>query len=279
MIQIQYKDMSAGISPMGAQLITFCKNGRNLLWGRDKAVWGESAPLLFPICGRLREGTYYHKKTAYTLPAHGFAKTSHFTLILHTAAKAVLELKSSQETLACYPFPFALRAVYELTEQGLEFAFEVENTATTPMYYSCGGHWGVALEEDLSAYCLAFDQSVDLKREKLDGAFLSGHQESVATQGRRLPLGYQICDNDTYVFKNAPRACTLMRGEQPVVRLEYPDSPHLLLWTLPGQKFICIEPWNGMPDGKESREIRDKDSIEVLEGGKTARIRHRILPL
>ncbi len=270
--------MSARISLMGAQLITFCKSGRNLLWCRDEKIWGESAPLLFPICGRLRENKYTHEGTEYTLCAHGFAKDCLFVLREHTDARAVLELTNSEKTMAIYPFPFLLRAIYELTEKGLEFAFEVENPGDCPLYFSCGGHWSFALEMPLGEYSLHFDSPVALQREILDGAYLSGQQE-LLKQTQRLPLGYHICDNDTYVFRDAPAACTLMLGDRPLVRLEYPDTPHLLLWTLPGQKYICIEPWNGLPDGKQGGALKDKDSIECLSGGECRHFRHRILPL
>ncbi|MBQ6947536.1 MAG: hypothetical protein IJN42_05760, partial [Clostridia bacterium] len=80
-----------------------------------------------------------------------------------------------------------------------------------------------------------------------------------------------------YVFKNAPAACTLLHGSTPLLRLEYPDTPHLLLWTQPGQKYICIEPWNGMPDGEKSGELSQKDSICALDGGKLKTFTHKII--
>ncbi len=277
MITIQRGPMKAEIDPLGAELVALYKDGENKLWCRDPEIWGSSAPLLFPICGRLREGRYTHGGATYELSPHGFAKTALFTVAEQSEDRAVFELESSDETVKVYPFTFLLRAVYQLTDEGLEFRFEVENKGENVMYYSLGGHWGFALAEQLTAYTLAFDQAITLDREILDGAFLSGETERVMTEQKALPLSYRICDNDTYVFKNVPAACTLRHGTTPVVRLEYPDTPHLLLWTLPGQKYLCIEPWNGMPDGKESGELSQKDSICALEPGKQKTFTHKII--
>ncbi len=277
MITITKNAVSATIDPLGAELITLKKDSQNLLWCRDPRVWGSSAPLLFPICGRLREGKYTHKGKEYFLSPHGFAQTEEFTVIEQSESKVTLELRDSEQTRAVYPFAFCLRAVYRLEEDGLHFAFEVENTGEETLYYSLGGHWGFALKESLDAYHLHFDSAVTLEREILDGAFLSGETQEVLTDSKDLPLGYHICDNDTYVFKNAPAACTLMHGDEAVVRLEYPNTRHLLLWTRPEQKYLCIEPWNGMPDGAESGKLCQKDSIEKLAPGAMERYPHRIL--
>ncbi len=277
MIKLNYKQFTAELDPLGAELIALYKDGKNLIWCRDPEVWGSSAPLLFPICGRLREGKYSHNGSTYELAPHGFAKSSRFRVTEQTSHRAVFELCDSPETREVYPFAFKLQAVYELNEQGLTFTFIVDNPADTPLYFSVGGHWSFALAETLEAYNLRFDAPVTLAREVLDGAYLSGKQEPVIDGQSVLPLGYHICDNDTYVFKNAPPACTLLHGETPVARLEYPDTPHLLLWTQPGQKYLCIEPWNGMPDGENSGPLLQKDAICALDGGKQKRFTHKII--
>jgi galactose mutarotase-like enzyme len=32
------------------------------------------------------------------------------------------------------------------------------------------------------------------------------------------------------------------------MQVSFPDAPYLGLWTKPGAKFICIEPWHGVAD-------------------------------
>lgn len=277
MIYLSLGDKRAEIDPLGAELIGLYKGGTNLLWCRDATVWGSSAPLLFPICGRLRDNTYRLDGKSYYLAPHGFAAHSTFEIKEQNEHRAVLELPSNEKSVKNYPFTYSLRAIYDLCEDGLYFTFEIENKGDETLYFSCGGHWGFALKETLEAYSLRFDTPVTLDREILDGAFLSGQTERVLTDSDTLALDYRICDNDTFVFKNAPSACTLMHGDKAIVRLEYPDTPHLLLWTLPGQKYLCIEPWNGMPDGKESTELSEKDSICAIGPNEVKNITHKII--
>ncbi len=277
MIKLTLNDNYALIDPQGAQLIALYQGQRNLLWGRDPAVWAQSAPLLFPICGRLRDKTYYHNGVAYSMEPHGFAKQSTFSIKAQSEQSVTLAICDSEETRVCYPFSFEFAVTYTLSQDGLEVTFTVTNQSPETLPFSLGGHWGFALEQSLEGYTLHFDAPVTLEREILDGAFISGQTEELTTVGNTLPLSYHICDNDTWVIRDAPRACTLMQGDKKVVRLEYPDSPHLLIWTKPEARFVCLEPWNGMPDGKESTELKNKDSICLLEANGKASFVHKIL--
>ncbi len=277
MIKLTKNDTYALIDTEGAQLIALYKGGSNLLWGRDPAVWAQSAPLLFPICGRLRENTYYHNGQAYSMQPHGFAKQSLFAVKEQSEQSVTLSIVDNEQTHKHYPFSFEFSVTYTLSENELNIEFTITNHSNEPMPFSLGGHWGFALEESIDGYSLQFDAPVTLEREILDGAFISGQTAPLATKGNTLPLSYHICDNDTWVIRNAPHACTLMLGEKKVVRLEYPDSPHLLIWTKPDARFVCLEPWNGMPDGKESTELKVKDSICLANPASKTSFAHKIL--
>ena len=51
------------VSSLGAELVSVKAkhDGRELLWQADSAVWGRHAPILFPYCGRLKDGAFVHK--------------------------------------------------------------------------------------------------------------------------------------------------------------------------------------------------------------------------
>ena len=278
MIELKFANKRALITPEGGELIALYEGEQNLLWGRDPAVWASSAPLLFPICGRLREGKYFYNGKAYELSPHGFAKAKKFEIIRQSDSAVTLGIRDDAQTKAVYPFAFTFSVTYNLKENGLQVDFTIENKGDTDLPYSLGGHWGFALDESIDNYTLCFDEPVDgLCREILDGAYISGDTEALFAEGNLLPLSYHICDNDTWVLRDAPRACTLLHGEDVVVRLEYPDSPHLLIWTKPDARFVCIEPWNGMPDGKTSGNITEKDSIHLLSPNSTQTFTHKII--
>ncbi len=277
MIKLTKNDKSAIISENGGELHALYKGEENLIWCRDPEVWGKSAPLLFPICGRLREGKYFYEGKEYTLSPHGFAGSKVYEVTSQSQDSVTLAIRDDEETRACYPFAFEFAVTYTLTEQALEVVFTVTNFSGVKMPFSFGGHWGFALNESIEGYALRFDQPTKLCREILDGAYISGETEALEVNGDTLPLSYHICDNDTWVIRNAPRACTLLQGERKVVRLEYPDSPHLLIWTKPDARFVCIEPWNGMPDGKECGDIVQKDSIHLLDPAAKQSFSHKII--
>jgi len=277
MITLTHKNIKAEISLTGGELISLYKGEKNILWCRDAKFWGSSAPLLFPICGRLREGVYTLKGKTYTLSAHGFARDMTFTVREQSVNAVTLAITDNETTQKSYPFSFDFAVNYTLNDAGLCVTFTVTNKGETLLPYSLGGHWGFALEGDITEYALRFESEAPKVREVLDGAYISGKVSPLPSEKNILPLSYHICDNDTWVIRDAPRVCTLTQKGEDVLRLEYPDTPHLLIWTKPNAPYVCIEPWNGMPDGKESGEITDKDSIRHLSAGEKEQIIHRIL--
>jgi len=51
-IQLTYGAATAVIRTKGAQIVSFKGNdGRELMWQAHLAVWGNHAPILFPVCG------------------------------------------------------------------------------------------------------------------------------------------------------------------------------------------------------------------------------------
>lgn len=277
MITIRNDQLCAEISEFGAELISLTDtNGTNYMWKRDAAIWGQSAPNLFPICGRLRDGKYRYEDKEYELSIHGFVKSSNFTVVQKSESSVSLLLSQTPETLAAYPFAFDLTVTFALVQKSLCVEYTVRNTDVKQIYFSVGGHYGFALDAPIDAYSVKFDAPTVLKREILDGAFLSGQTVTMLEGGDTLPLSEDICTNDTYVFRSAPRACTLCKGNAEILRLEYPDTPNLLIWTLPGAGFVCLEPWNGSPDGKESGEIRNKIDIMSLRPDTSKIIAHKI---
>ena len=62
----------------GAELIRLCNSeGKDFIF-RDTSVWNGSAPVLFPVCGGLRDDKFIYDGNEYFMPKHGFAKLSDF---------------------------------------------------------------------------------------------------------------------------------------------------------------------------------------------------------
>ncbi len=73
------------------------------LWRGDPAWWKYSAPLLFPIVGKLVDGKYRVGGKTYELPAHGLARISDFELVEQKKDAIRFALGWTDETLEdCY---------------------------------------------------------------------------------------------------------------------------------------------------------------------------------
>ena len=60
MITISNATFAAKIAKKGAELKSLVRlsDGKEFMWGSDPAYWEDSAPMLFPICGRLNGNRY-----------------------------------------------------------------------------------------------------------------------------------------------------------------------------------------------------------------------------
>ena len=52
------------------------------------------------------------------------------------------------------------------------------------------------------------------------------------------------------------------------VEVDFTGFKNLLIWTKPGAEYLCIEPWNGLPDylGFDKTIENKKDIITVSKG-------------
>ena len=80
-------DLSATIALRGAELKSLKLGHTDFIWHGEPAWWSFSAPLLFPIIGRLREGQIGHAGCTLHLPPHGFARTSAFAIVMTIGVK------------------------------------------------------------------------------------------------------------------------------------------------------------------------------------------------
>jgi galactose mutarotase-like enzyme len=92
--------------------------------------------------------------------------------------------------------------------------------------------------------------------------------------GRDLAPRDALFEDDALIF-DALRGHGLTYGgpEGPRLRLEFPDTPYLGIWTKPGAGFLCLEPWHGIADpaGFEG-DFRAKPGVFEVAPGEARRI-------
>ncbi|MBQ7821635.1 MAG: aldose 1-epimerase family protein [Clostridia bacterium] len=279
-VTIQSSELSLEISTFGAEILSLRdKNGREYIWEGDPAIWGRRAPVLFPICGGLADGKYILNDRKYKLDKHGFAKKLDFKLESQSKSRAVFLLTECEETLISYPFRFELRAIFELSNTKLTVTYDVKNNSDTTMYYSCGGHEAYALPEGIDGCQVIFDKAETLNNYKVEQGILSTHFETILENSHALVLSKNHFESDALIFKElASRSVTLVNstGDRRI-RVDFDGFDHLLLWQVSGAKYLCIEPWTGLPDiiGTDG-DFSHKESTSSLESGASAAYTHHI---
>jgi galactose mutarotase-like enzyme len=248
-------DLTAQIDPLGAQLSLLRDGGgRDLLWNGDPAIWRGRAPVLFPIVGALAGGSYRLDSKVYRLPRHGFARDRRFEIIHSTGASAEFELAADEATLEVYPFRFSLQIKFALDGPTLAVTTRVRNSGDRPMPASFGYHpalrWPLPSGLERSRHFIEFecDEPAPVRRLDADG-LLTPMSHPTPVSNRRLMLVDSLFQDDVIIF-DALRSRTLTYGADagPRLRMSYPDTPYLGVWTKPGAPFICIEPWHGVAD-------------------------------
>jgi len=281
MIILKNDILTAKIEETGAELKSLTRCGEEFIWQGDPQVWKFSAPLLFPICGALKDDRFIYEGKEYSMPKHGFARTMKFEAKKLSDVSAAFTLCSSEETKNFYPFDFKLRVIFTLTGEKLSVKYEVENTGNRTMYFSIGAHEGYGTDEGLEEYDVVFDNPISLSHAVANGPLMTEKRIPILNESRVLPLNSELFKYDALIFCDAPcRAATLRnRKSGRGVRVEFSDMKNLLLWQMYGAPYICIEPWSGIPDAESSdKKIENKTDITALEAGKTYTNEHFIIP-
>ena len=271
-VSLSSPQLGAAINPQGAQLsVLRDARGTDLLWNGDPAVWSGRAPLLFPIVGTLAGGNYRLGSRTYQLPRHGFARNRRFQVLSTSPARAVFRLVADAETLSVYPFRFELDVEFALAGPSLTLTTTVRNVGEEEMPASLGYHpaflWPLPYGQPRSAHGIEFATDEPDPVRRLDGAgLLSEERIPTPIAGRRLALRDELFGNDALILDQV-RSREVIYGapEGPRLRVGFPDSPYLGIWSKPGAGFVCIEPWRGIADPQGfSGDFRSKPGVFIV---------------
>ena len=275
LISIASEGLGAEIDPQGAQLFALRDaEGRDLLWDGDPAIWNGRAPVLFPIVGSLANGRYRVDGATFDLPRHGFARNSRFEVAESTTSSARFRLRADEKTLAIYPFRFELEIGFALAGATLTVTGAVRNPGDRLLPASLGFHpafrWPLPYGQARAAYGLQFDRDEPAPIRRLSAqGLVEAATRPTPVAGRELTLRDDLFEADAVIFDAlASRSVRYGAPEGPHLRIDFPDTPYLGVWTKPGAPFICVEPWHGIadPEGFQG-DFRDKPGVfEVAPG-------------
>lgn len=279
MITIHNADLTVIISTSGAEIQSVrTPSGTEFLWEGDPAIWAGHAPILFPICGGLKDDAYTLNGVTHSLQKHGFIQSALFEVVRMREDEVVLSSHETKETLASFPFRFVFTVTFRLEGNRLVVTYQVENRDQNTMYFSMGGHEAYATPEGVNAYEIVFEKDESLATNEIYGNLL-GHEKKPLVSGKVLPLKEAYFSVDALVLESLrSRAVTLRRRDGGrSVRVTFPGFDHLLLWQTYKAPYLCIEPWSGMPDFVDvDGNIAHKPYITALDGGQTYTLTHTI---
>ena len=287
-IQLTHGTIRGEVTTRGGELISLRDaQGTEYLWNGDPAFWSGRNPNLFPIVGNLKDGKIAFGERVCEMSRHGFARNSEFALAEQGEDFAVLELREREETLARYPFPFALRVRHQLLENGFSTAFIVTNTGTAPMPFCVGGHTAFRCPlnegEWFEDYEIVFDQAEDADTLLLSPAgLLTGQTEPFLRGEDRFALDRSVFERlDTIIFQGLNSTGVRLRhkGTGKGVRLDFSQFPMVAFWSKSGAEspFVCLEPWQGCAAREdESGQFADKPHVITLQPGETKELKYSV---
>ncbi|MDF7823277.1 aldose 1-epimerase family protein [Pontiellaceae bacterium B12227] len=265
MITIRNDKFSASIALRGAELRSFSdlQTGEEFMWQADPDVWAGSAPILFPMVGKLVEGKTTINGKPYVMPGHGVLRNLDAQLVKQEAERAELQFTSTEETLAHYPFPFKFTVCFSLEADTLTVCYRAENTGTETLPFMVGSHPAFALDLENFAhadYFIEFGEPETLDLLGMRDLLISTFSHNYLDHATEIPLSETLFDQDALIFDEIQSDTVRLKNRQRTRYLEMNTggAKQFGIWAKPGAAYVCLEPWHGVVDFQDSNIAFEK---------------------
>lgn len=250
MITIKNEVLTAKIDEYGAHLRSLVKDGKEILFQGDDVNWEGTAPILFPICSNLKNGVYNYKGVEYSMGSHGFAKKIMFEATKLSESAVSFVATHNEETLKEYPFEFRFEAIFELKGSELVTTYKVTNPADEDMYFSIGAHEGYNCPEGVENYEVCFNKTESFDSCVLEGNILGYNKDKLVPDAKSISLKNEYFTIDAIILEhiNSDEVSLVNKTTGEKITVTVGDFCNLLIWSVPGAPFVCLEPWYGFPD-------------------------------
>ncbi|MCA0938736.1 aldose 1-epimerase family protein [Salipiger pacificus] len=283
LVTLSDADLTVTIAALGAEMQSFAKGGKELLWQGDPAWWSGRAPILFPIVGSAPEGRIRIGDFETEMGQHGFARRSVFNLEERSATSCRHVLTDSEDTRAQYPFAFRLALTHALEDGTLKVTAEVTNTGDAPLPFCLGFHpafaWPLPGAEG-QPHGVTLADAAEPALARLDGGRLSATRLPSPFARGRLTLAHDQFEADAMIFpEGAGTALSYGADSGPRLVFTFRNLPFLALWQKPGAPFLCVEPWHGMhaPEGA-SAQLSERPGALSFAPGECASFGYTVTP-
>lgn len=275
---IENEYLKVAVTTWGAQVKSVVRKCDSVehIWQADPAVWGYHAPILFPYAGKVVDGVIEAKGQKFEAGQHGFARLMEHDFVDQTGDTVVLELCSSPETLAKFPYEFRLVSVFTLENDTLHHTLTVENLDEERLPFGIGYHPAFAIPFDGSHKATDYELRFSEMESPIclscqpTGLVQDSHY-SLGNNITAIPIDDQLFVNDSHCMVNL-KSDTLglyEKGTGRGVVCDIRRFPYTLIWSGKGMpRFVCIEPWQSLPSPeKGSVRWEEKPHAAILQPG------------
>ena len=249
------------------------------LWQGDEKYWSGQAPVLFPICGSLRnDRARIGNEMETRMPRHGIVRKLEFQEECRTKDMIRFSVESSPESLKMFPYEFKLYTQYQLTGREIKVTYKIKNQGDKEMSFFIGGHPGfncpLLKEEAYEDYCIEFEQeeSCTVPTPITETGLIDmEHRTACLNHEKRIPLKHELFRKDAVILDELKsrklKMMSVKTGKG--IELDYQDFPYLILWSSSNDgPFVAIEPWVGLSTCSDESDIfEEKRNVQTVNAG------------
>ena len=261
------------------------KEGVEYLWQGDPTYWSGQAPVLFPICGSVRNDTVLYdiedgSQKEGKIPRHGLVRKKEFTLVEQTENSVTFAIEDDEEMYANYPYHFRLEITYTVTGKTIRTQYKIYNKESEKsMPYFIGGHPGFNCplldDEVYEDYYLEFEKPETCTVPKPfpeTGMLDFKDRNSWLNNQKEIDLNYDFFSYDAVTLDELESRTVALRSRKhdKGLKLHFKEFPNLIVWsTLNKGPFIALEPWSGLSTSiEEGDRLEDKKDVKILKPGR-----------
>ena len=286
MIVLKSDQLNVEFQTLGGALSSIKdKDDVEYLWQGDPTYWSGQAPVLFPICGSVRNDTVLYdnedgSQKEGKIPRHGLVRKKEFTLVEQTDNSVTFAIEDDEEMYANYPYHFRLEITYTVTGKTIRTQYKIYNKESEKsMPYFIGGHPGFncpLLDDEIyEDYYLEFEKPETCTVPKPfpeTGMLDFKDRNSWLNNQKEIDLNYDFFSYDAVTLDELESRTVALRSRKhdKGLKLHFKEFPNLIVWsTLNKGPFIALEPWSGLSTSiEEGDRLEDKKDVKILKPGR-----------
>lgn len=283
MITIETNQLRVEVDENGGQISSIYHKEFELeyLWQKDQSYWASSAPVVFPVIGKLNDLTMKYKGQNYEIKSNGLIRYSKLSIVRAEQNFVELLFKNEGENLKRYPFPCSVLLTYKVISNKLFVSATITNESEEDMHYFYAGHPGFNVplftDESCNDYYVEFEgkETLDIYDVCETGQLIDKKIPFFENENRFF-VRKDLFLKEALVFCHPKSKSVSIKSlnHEHEVKVNFDEFDNLAIWSPyikeKDLKFICIEPWIGHTEFKGfSGEWNSHDEIACLKPRKS----------